>query len=65
MGALVGAQILKADYQQAAAVRGEGQDALRHALSSYNSGSEILGFDNGYVSNVVEGDFDQKIRAER
>ena len=60
-----GAQILKAAYQQAAAVRGKGQDALRHALSSYNSGSEILGFDNGYVSNVVEGDFDQKIRGER
>src|SRR6266567_4414460 len=60
-----GAQILKAAYQQAAAVRGKGQDALRRALSSYNSGSEILGFDNGYVSNVVEGDFDQKIRAER
>ncbi len=61
-----GAQILKAEYQQAAAVRGKGQDALRHALSSYNSGSEILGFDNGDVSNVVEGDFDrEKIRGER
>jgi len=61
-----GAQILKAEYRQAAAVRGKGQDALRHALSSYNSGSEILGFDNGDVSNVVEGDFDrEKIRGER
>jgi type IV secretion system protein VirB1 len=49
-----GAQILKEKYQRAVAVRGEGQQALLHALSDYNSGSPILGFDNGYVSNVVD-----------
>jgi len=52
-----GAQILTAQYRRAAAVLGEGQVALQQALSEYNSGSSVLGFANGYVSNVVTGEF--------
>ena len=52
-----GARVLTAEYQRAAAVRGEGQDALRQALSEYNSGSSTVGFDNGYVTSVVNGEF--------
>lgn len=52
-----GARVLTAEYQSAAAVRGEGQDALQQALSKYNSGSSTLGFDNGYVTRVVNGEF--------
>jgi len=52
-----GARVLTAEYQRAAAVRGEGQDALQQALSKYNSGSSTLGFDNGYVTSVVNGEF--------
>ena len=55
-----GARVLTAEYQRAAAVRGEGQDALRQALSEYNSGSSTVGFDNGYVSSVVNGEFFSK-----
>ena len=50
-----GAQLLTAKYQQAAAERGPGQEALRQALSEYNSGSPFVGFDNGYVGRVVQG----------
>ena len=50
-----GAQMLTAKYRQAAAELGEGQEALRQALSLYNSGSPFVGFDNGYVSSVVGG----------
>src|SRR5437870_13019481 len=55
-----GARVLTAEYQRAAAVRGEGQDALQQALSEYNSGSSTVGFDNGYVSSVVNGEFFSK-----
>lgn len=52
----VGAQILTEEYQRAAAVWGGGQEALRQALSEYNSGSPVLGFDNGYVNSIVNGE---------
>jgi Transglycosylase SLT domain len=52
-----GAQILTAQYRRAAAVLGEGQEALQQALSEYNSGSSVLGLTNGYVSSVVTGEF--------
>ena len=51
-----GAQILTRKYQRAAALLGEGQEALRQALSEYNSGSDIVGFLNGYVQNVLNGE---------
>jgi type IV secretion system protein VirB1 len=51
-----GAQILTRKYQRAAALLGEGQEALRQALSQYNSGSDVVGFLNGYVQSVFNGE---------
>lgn len=48
-----GGAILTADYIAAARTRGEGQAALRAALSAYNTGSAVRGFRNGYVARVV------------
>jgi type IV secretion system protein VirB1 len=45
-----GAVILAADYAEAARSRGDGQPALRAALSAYNTGSFYRGFANGYVA---------------
>lgn len=53
----VGARLLTARYQAAAAIGGEGQEALQQALSEYNSGSAVIGAANGYVTNVVIGEF--------
>jgi type IV secretion system protein VirB1 len=47
----VGADILAADYSQAAALYGEGQPALRAALSAYNTGSFYRG--GTYVARYV------------
>jgi len=53
----VGAHLLTAYYRQAAAVLGDGQQALQFALSGYNSGFPLVGFTNGYVDSVVQGEF--------
>ena len=53
----VGAHLLTAYYRQAAAVLGDGQQALQFALSGYNSGFPLVGFTNGYVDSVVKGEF--------
>lgn len=45
-----GAAILTAAYDGAAKTHGEGQDALRAALSAYNTGDYGRGFANGYVA---------------
>lgn len=45
-----GATILQADYVRAVAQFGEGQHALRCALSAYNTGTFWRGFANGYVA---------------
>jgi type IV secretion system protein VirB1 len=45
-----GARILTANYAQAVLAFGEGQDALRAALSAYNTGGFYRGFTNGYVA---------------
>ena len=45
-----GSAILFADYAAAVRVYGEGQTALRAALSAYNSGDFERGFRNGYVA---------------
>jgi type IV secretion system protein VirB1 len=50
----LGWEILTEKYQISAAHFGPGQTALLHALSMYNSGSETLGFRNGYVSNLLK-----------
>jgi type IV secretion system protein VirB1 len=52
-----GARLLRMYYRQAAAVLGEGQQALQYALSGYNSGSPLVGFRNGYVDAVLNGEF--------
>ena len=46
--------ILNMKYRTAAAVLGQGQLALHAAISSYNSGSLIAGFNNGYVDKVIQ-----------
>lgn len=48
-----GATILAQCYARAVKQVGEGQQALKQALSCYNTGSLSRGFDNGYVSKVV------------
>lgn len=53
----VGARLLTTYYRQAAAVLGDGQEALKYALSGYNSGFPLVGFENGYVDSVVHGEF--------
>ena len=53
----IGAHLLTAYYRQAAAVLGDGQQALQFALSGYNSGFPLVGFTNGYVDSVVQGEF--------
>jgi type IV secretion system protein VirB1 len=45
-----GAAILAADYAIATHQLGEGQGALRSALSRYNTGDPVRGFVNGYVA---------------
>ena len=45
-----GARILTADYVVAVHFYGEGQTALKAALSAYNTGSQSAGFLNGYVA---------------
>ncbi|MCE4548092.1 MULTISPECIES: lytic transglycosylase domain-containing protein [unclassified Caballeronia] len=47
------AAVLTACYSRAAQTYGEGQTALLHALSCYNTGSQSRGIANGYVSKVV------------
>jgi len=51
------ARVLTAKYKEASATLGEGQAALHQALSQYNSGSPVVGFDNGYVAGVIDGEF--------
>lgn len=48
-----GGRILSDDYARAITLYQPGQDALIHALSAYNSGSWIVGMQNGYVAKYV------------
>lgn len=54
------AGLLATKYQDAAASKGGGQEALLRALSEYNSGSITLGFNNGYVYSILEGEFNPR-----
>jgi len=47
------AQILTGNYLAAVPRVGHGQQALRAAISTYNTGSPIRGIANGYVQRVV------------
>ena len=51
-----GASILTANYAEAVRVHGEGQSALRAALSAYNTGNFYRGFANGYVAKYYGPD---------
>jgi type IV secretion system protein VirB1 len=58
------AAILTADYAAAARRLGEGQLALRAALSAYNTGDFHRGFANGYIARYVRpGDVPARIGA--
>lgn len=48
-----GASILSREYAGAARRLGTGQEALRAALSAYNTGNHRAGFNNGYVAKVT------------
>lgn len=47
------ALILSRNYQGAKKTHGEGQKALQAALSAYNTGSYVRGFNNGYVRKIL------------
>lgn len=51
-----GAQILAGAYAGAVKEHGVGQAALRAALSAYNTGDFVAGFNNGYVARYYSGD---------
>jgi type IV secretion system protein VirB1 len=51
----VGTQILSTNYAQAVQLHGEGEVALRAALSAYNTGSMVRGLRNGYVARYYHG----------
>lgn len=49
----VGAKILSREYAGAARRMGQGQAALKAALSAYNTGNHRAGLTNGYVAKVA------------
>jgi len=49
----VGWEILEEDYRIEMKTYGPGQDALRHAISRYNTGDSNRGIDNGYLARVL------------
>ena len=48
-----GWQILDSGYQREVKTYGPGQEALRHAISRYNTGDTQRGIDNGYLARVI------------
>ena len=56
-----GSHLLKRTYRNARVTVGDEQTALYHAPSLYNSGSGRIGFENGYVTRVVNGEFTHNI----
>ena len=57
-----GAALLKESYDRAASKFGPGQDALKAALSAYNTGSFSKGFQNGYLSRYYESIPNSKLK---
>lgn len=51
----IGTKILSANYAQAVDIYGPGENALRAALSAYNTGSMVKGLRNGYVAKYYRG----------
>lgn len=56
-----GSRILSRGYAGAMKRYGPGQDALKAALSAYNTGNYELGFKNGYVAKYYRGNSIQVI----
>lgn len=54
-------QILKANYQQATRTSSNSDDAVKKAISAYNTGNFRYGFSNGYVGKVIAKYNGQKI----
>lgn len=54
-------QILKANYQQATRTSNNSDDAVKKAISAYNTGNFRFGFSNGYVGKVIAKYNGQKI----
>lgn len=50
----LGTKILSSNYSNAVDYHGEGQGALKAALSAYNTGSMTKGFRNGYVGKYYK-----------
>ena len=48
-----GWQILDSAYQLETKTYGPGQEALRHAISRYNTGDTQRGIDNGYLARIM------------
>jgi type IV secretion system protein VirB1 len=51
----VGWQILEDDYSIEIRTYGPGQEALRHAISRYNTGDAQRGIANGYLARILAG----------
>ncbi len=49
----VGWRILEDDYRLEIRVYGPGQEALKHAISRYNTGNSNRGIRNGYLARVL------------
>src|ERR1700733_2130072 len=49
----VGWQILEEDYRIEKKTYGPGQEALKHAISRYNTGDTLRGMTNGYLGRVL------------
>jgi|SRR5215472_3181666 len=65
MNLRIGWGIFLSKYEQAVEQKGNSQEALKYALSLYNSGSPSIGFNNGYVSRVTGEAFRSKQTSER
>lgn len=50
----IGTKILSQNYVQAVRIHGAGEQALRAALSAYNTGNMVKGFQNGYVAKYYK-----------
>ncbi len=59
-----GAALLKDSYNRASLTFGVGQDALKAALSEYNTGSFTKGFKNGYLARYTTQDVNQSNRVQ-
>lgn len=60
-----GASILAANYANAAPRHANPQDALKAALSAYNTGNHRSGLTNGYVAKVTAAAYPDRVAKEK